>query len=438
MLIPTKISNDILLGILKQIMKKNLITFIVFLLTAGALSAQKPQSHNSCGGINLSIWKGIATQRVDTVSSTWLNIGLASYINRLNGLSVNVLANATRTDAIGLQVSGIANVTGESMQGIQLAGITNINGDHLRGISLSGVVNISGDKAQGLMAGGLVNISGEAMQGISLGVLLNISGNKSCGVQIGGMAQITGGNSSGISLGGLLNVTGESMNGVQMAGLLNIAGSKVNGIQLAPLGNVTGENLHGLQLSGIGNLCGGTVKGVQIAPFNASKRVTGLQIGLVNYRKDSLSRGAQLGVVNLTPRTRYQLMMGVGNNSTFDVGARFKNHRWFTILGLGTGYRHVGSKFNASVFYRAGVEYPLAGGFSLSGDLGYRHIESFSNKHHGHPKSLYALQGRLQLHYQFNPRLSLFAGSGYSQTRRYDSGTPFDKSALLEAGVVLF
>lgn len=419
-------------------MKNTLITLIVLLLTAGALSAQKPHYRNSCGGINLSIWKGIATQRADTVGSTWLNIGLVSYMNRLNGLSVNALASATRTDAIGLQVSGIVNVTGESMQGIQLAGITNINGDRLRGISFSGLVNISGDKAQGIMASGLVNVTGEEMQGIGLGGLLNISGNKSCGVQIGGMAQIAGGHASGISLGGLLNVAGESMNGLQLAGLLNIAGSKLNGIQLAPLGNVTGENLHGLQLSGLGNLCGSTVKGVQLAPFNAAKRVTGVQIGLVNYRKDSLSRGAQLGLVNLTPHTRYQLMMGVGNNSTFDVGARFKNHHWFTILGLGTGYRHVGSKFNASFFYRAGVEYPLAGKFSLSGDLGYRHIESFSNKHHGHPKSLYALQGRLQLHYQLNPRLSFYAGSGYSQTRCYDSGTPFDKSALLEAGVVLF
>ena len=419
-------------------MKKTLITLIVLLLTAGALSAQKPHYRNSCGGINLSIWKGIATQRADTVGSTWLNIGLVSYMNRLNGLSVNALASATRTDAIGLQVSGIVNVTGESMQGIQLAGITNINGDRLRGISFSGLVNISGDKAQGIMASGLVNVTGEEMQGIGLGGLLNISGNKSCGVQIGGMAQIAGGHASGISLGGLLNVAGESMNGLQLAGLLNIAGSKLNGIQLAPLGNVTGENLHGLQLSGLGNLCGSTVKGVQLAPFNAAKRITGVQIGLVNYRKDSLSRGAQLGLVNLTPRTRYQLMMGVGNNSTFDVGARFKNHHWFTILGLGTGYRHVGSKFNASFFYRAGVEYLLAGKFSLSGDLGYRHIESFSNKHHGHPKSLYALQGRLQLHYQLNPRLSFYSGSGYSQTRCYDSGTPFDKSALLEAGVVLF
>ena len=419
-------------------MKKTLITLIVLLLTAGALSAQKPHYRNSCGGINLSIWKGIATQRADTVGSTWLNIGLVSYMNRLNGLSVNALASATRTDAIGLQVSGIVNVTGESMQGIQLAGITNINGDRLRGISFSGLVNISGDKAQGIMASGLVNVTGEEMQGIGLGGLLNISGNKSCGVQIGGMAQIAGGHASGISLGGLLNVAGESMNGLQLAGLLNIAGSKLNGIQLAPLGNVTGENLHGLQLSGLGNLCGSTVKGVQLAPFNAAKCVTVVQIGLVYYRKDSLSSAPNLGLVNLTPRTRYQLMMGVGNNSTFDVGARFKNHHWFTILGLGTGYRHVGSKFNASFFYRAGVEYPLAGKFSLSGDLGYRHIESFSNKHHGHPKSLYALQGRLQLHYQLNPRLSLYAGSGYSQTRCYDSGTPFDKCALLEAGVVLF
>lgn len=420
-------------------MKKTFIPLFALLLTAGALSAQQPVSRsNSCGGVNLSIWKGIATQRADTVSSTWLNVGLVSYMNQLNGLSVNVLANATRSDAIGIQVSGIANVTGKSMQGVQVAGITNVNGDRLRGISLSGLVNISGDKAQGVMASGLVTISGEEMQGVSIGGLINLTGEKSRGLQVGGMANITGEQAAGISLGGLLNVAGDSMSGLQLAGLGNITGSKLNGIQLAALGNVTGGTLRGLQLAGLGNLCGGTVQGLQISPFNAAKRVTGLQIGLVNYRNDSLSRGAQLGLVNLTPYTRYQLMMSVGNNSTFDVGARFKNHYWYTILGMGTGYHHMGSKFNASFFYRAGVEYPLKRRFSISGDLGYRHIEGFSNKHHGHPKNLYALQGRIQLHYQLNDNLSLFAGSGYSQTRRYNSGTPFDKSALLEAGVMLF
>ncbi len=420
-------------------MKKTVITLMALLLSAGALLAQQPvRRSNSCGGVNLSIWKGVATQCADTVGSTWLNLGIVSYQNRLNGLSLNVLASAVRTDAIGLQVSGIANATGGSMQGIQLAGIANVNGDHLRGISLAGLVNISGDKAQGLMASGLVSISGEEMQGVSIGGLLNISGEKSRGVQIGGMANITGEEASGISLGGLLNVAGESMSGLQLAGLANITGETFNGIQLSALGNVTGNDLRGLQLAALGNICGGTVQGIQLAPFNAARRVSGAQIGIINYRKDTLSRSLQLGLVNLTPRTRYQLMLGVGNNSTFDVGARFKNRHWYTILGLGTGYHHMGSKFNASFFYRAGVEYPLAGRFSLSGDLGYRHIEGFSNKHHGHPKSLYALQGRAQLHYRAASGCTLFAGTGYSQTRRYDSGNAFDKSALLEAGVLLF
>lgn len=408
---------------LDKMKTKKFITLFALLLTTGALSAQQPVSRsNSCGGVNLSIWKGVATQRADTVSSTWLNLGFVSYMNRLNGLSVNVLASATRTNATGLQLSGIANVTGGSMQGIQIAGITNVNGENLRGISLSGLVNINGDKAQGLMASGLVTISGEKMQGVSIGGLLNISGEKSRGLQIGGMANIAGQKSSGISLGGLLNVAGESMNGLQLAGLLNI----------------TGENMRGLQLAGLGNVCGSNMQGLQIAPFNAAKRISGAQIGIINYRMDSLSRGVQLGLVNLTPYTRYQLMLGVGNNSTFDAGARFKNRHWYTILGLGTGYHHMGSKFNASFFYRAGVEYPIKGRFSLSGDLGYRHIEGFSNKHHGHPKSLYALQGRLQLHYRLTDKHTLFAGTGYSQTRRYDSGHAFDKNALIEAGVLLF
>ena len=408
-------------------MKKIMLSTLILLLQAGGLflsettaqSAQQPAqsaqqpvnqasakvSHTTFGGINLSLWPKFATQPYDTLGSTWLNVGLISKMNRMNGLSVNALASLVGRDVNGIQLSGIVNITGQSMRGVQIGGIANVNGNELQGVSLGGLVNITGNESKGVMGSGLVTIGGNQMQGVSLGGLLNISGNQMSGLQLSGMANITGNSTSGISLSGLLNVAGSNTNGLQIAGLCNVTGQKM--------------------------------RGVQIAPLNVAVSARGVQIGLLNYNNDSISHALQLGLVNLTPYTRYQLMMGVGNSSTFDVGARFKNRHWYTILGLGTGYHHMGSKFNASAFYRAGVEYTLYKRLSLSGDLGYRHIEGFSNKHHGHPTRLYALQFRAQLNYRFSEKFALFAGSGYSDTRRYGGGK-FDNGALAEFGVILF
>lgn len=403
---------------------KRFQSIIGFLLIAGTLFAQTPsrtQGRNQFGGINLSLWKNVATQQPDTLNSTWLNIGLASVMNRLNGLSINVLASVVRTNTSGVQLAGLACVNGGQTRGIQLSGITNVNGEDLRGISLAGLVNITGNGGHGLVAGGLTTITGDNIRGITLGGLLNIAGNKLSGCQIGGLANVAGGNCSGISLAGLLNVSGESLNGLQIAGL----------------GNITGESMGGLQVSALGNVTGGTIKGVQLSPLNIALRVKGIQLGLVNYYKDTL-QGAQIGLVNLNPRTRYQLILSAGNTSYFDTGVRFMNHRFYTILGLGTGYRQVGGRFSNSFFYRAGAEYPIYKDLSLGGDLGFRHIETWSNRHHGYPKRLYALQARLNLSYRLTSKVALFATGGYGGSRLYNRSFTYDKAGICEAGLILF
>ena len=134
-------------------------------------------------GINLSLWKNLATQRTDTVGSTFLNLGIFSAMNRLNGLGVNVLGSVTGRDMNGVQFSGISNIVGGSMRGIQVAGITNINGDNLCGLSVSGLVGITGNHAQGVVFSGLVNIAGDNSNGVIIGGLLNITGEKTGGVQ---------------------------------------------------------------------------------------------------------------------------------------------------------------------------------------------------------------------------------------------------------------
>ena len=119
-------------------------------------------------------------------------------------------------------------------------------------------------------------------------------------------------------------------------------------------------------------------------------------------------KGLQLGLVNANPDTKVQMMVYGGNSTAANIGVRFKNQLFYTILGVGSMYQDLNDKFSASASYRAGISFPVYKGLSISGDLGYQHIEAFDNKDEVIPKRLYALQARANLEYQFTPGNSVF------------------------------
>ena len=406
-------------------MRRLFPSIIALLMVAGTLPAQTTDSPPTTKkdrepvGINLSLWKNMSTQPTDTVGSTCLNLGLFSSMNRLNGVGINLLGGVVLRDMNGVQITGLANLVGGSMRGVQIAGISNVNGNNLSGVSISGLVGITGNHAQGVIFSGLTNITGDNTSGVIIGGLLNISGE----------------NSSGVHLAGLANIAGESFNGITTSGLLNIVGQSLRGIQISGLGNITGENMHGMQISGLGNVVGGSFTGAQLAPMNMAKSGKGLQIGLFNYYKENFD-GFQLGLVNAN--TKVQLMLFGGNTTKLNVGARFKNKLFYTILGGGTHYLDFSDKFSASLFYRAGLELPLYKQLFISGDLGFQHIENFKNKDYGFPARLYALQARVNLEYRLTDRLGIFVTGGYGGSRYYNKGVTYDKGVILEGGVVVF
>lgn len=410
-------------------MRRSFSSIIALLTIAGTLSAQTTNNESTQTskkdkepvGINLSLWKNMSTQQTDTVGTTCFNLGLFSSMNRLSGVGINLLGGVIYRDMNGVQITGLANLVGGSMRGVQVAGISNVNGDNLSGVSLAGLVGITGNHAQGVIFSGLTNIAGD----------------NTTGVVIGGLLNITGENSSGVHLAGLANIAGENFNGITTSGLLNIVGENLRGVQISGLGNITGEAMHGLQIAGLGNVVGGTFTGAQLAPLNITKNGKGLQIGLVNYYKNSFD-GFQLGLVNANPDTKVQLMLFGGNTTKLNVGARLKNKLFYTILGGGTHYLDFSDKFSASLFYRAGLELPLYKQLFISGDLGFQHIENFKNKDYGFPARLYALQARVNLEYRLTDRFGVFVTSGYGGSRYYNKGVTYDKGVILEGGVVLF
>lgn len=382
-------------------MKKQLILTAALLMAAVCLPAQ-----NKSGGIDLSLWKKASTQPADSTQTTYLNLGLFSAMNRLNGLGINAFGSVVKQNMNGVQLSGLANMAGGSMRGLQIGGISNVNGNNLAGVSISGLVNISGNQAKGVSITGLTNIAGDNTSGVMISGIMNVTGNKSSGVQLGGLANVTGEKFSGVIASGLLNIVGETMNGVQLTGLANVVGGQLNGMQ------------------------GGL--------FNYATKARGLQIGLVNYYKDEM-KGFQLGLVNANPDTKVQMMLFGGNSTKLNIGVRFKNKLFYTILGGGTHYLDFGDKFSAAAFYRAGLELPLYKNLFISGDLGYQHIETFKNKDYiDVPARLYALQARLNLEYRFTKKFGIFATGGYGGSRYYNKNKGYDKGVIAEAGVVLF
>lgn len=379
--------------------KKTILTAAI-LMAAVCLSAQ-----NKSAGINLSLWKDICTQPHDSTQTTYVNIGLLSTMNRLNGVGINALGSVVHGDMNGVQITGLANLAGGTMRGVQFAGVSNISGNNTLGLSAAGLVNITGDGSKGVVISGLTNIGGDNNSGVMLSGFMNVTGNMASGLQLSGAANITGQAFNGVMTSGLLNVVGEHMNGLQMAGLANITGNKLNG--------------------------------VQVGAFNYATNVRGLQIGLVNYYQKEM-KGFQLGLVNANPDTRVQMMMYGGNATPANIGVRFKNNLFYTIVGVGSFYQNLNDKFSISASYRAGMSFSIYKGLSISGDLGYQHIEACSNKDEVIPRRLYALQARANVEYQLTKKFGIFATGGYGLTRFYNRSSNYDKGAIIEAGIVLF
>ena len=374
-----------------------LITLTLAFFTIWNASAQTSRT-----GINLSIWPSLSTQRLDTIrGNTLLNIGLNSRMNRLKGIGVNVLGATTMRSVHGVQAAGLFNITKGDVRGIQVAGITNVTGTNLWGASLSGLVGIVGTDVNGLMVSGGVNIIGGGVQGIAASGLVNVLGGESNGVQIAGISNVSGGSTGGLQLAGLFNVSGGDMVGFQISALLNIAAHEIHGMQIGML--------------------------------NVANHAKGLQVGLFNFYGSEME-GFQLGLINANPTTRIQLLLSAGSSTLFNLGMRFKNRTYYTIVGLGSKYREL-HPFNLSLTYRAGVALPIAETWELSGDLGFQHIETFRKNEP--VNRLMNLQARLNGEWQLQRNVGLIFTAGYEQAYTYSHQHHLHNGFFIELGTAL-
>ena len=236
----------------------------------------------------------------------------------------------------------------------------------------------------------------------------------------------------GVQLSGFSNISSSPMRGAQLSAVTNISMGVENGIQASGLLNISSGYMRGLQV-GAYNYAD-ELHGAQIGVFNvAESHPKGWQIGLVNYTKDT--EGHKIGLVNVNPQTTIDMMVFGGTSSKLNTAIRFRNRSTYNILGLGTHYMGFDKDFSGTIYYRLGQYLPLTSKLSLSGDIGYFHIETFKKKSDEGPDRLFSLQARLNADYQLSKSVGLFASVGYGDTRYYHHQKSYRHRMLAEAGL---
>lgn len=200
----------------------------------------------------------------------------------------------------------------------------------------------------------------------------------------------------GFQLGIISSIAEEGGHGVQLAGVSNMSAHTFNGLQLSGVSNISSGMDRGLQLSGILNVSSGMMRGwqwgavnyadslngVQIGAFNIARRhPEGWQVGLINLSYDTI--GHKIGLVNINPSTVIDLMMYGGSSTKTNLAVRYRNKSTYNVIGVGTHFMGLDSKFSGTIFYRLGQYWQLSPKWSLSGDIGYYHVETFSKDNSG-------------------------------------------------------
>lgn len=253
-------------------------------------------------------------------------------------------------------------------------------------------------------------------------------------VQVGLLSSVATSQMKGFQFGGFANMAAAPLNGMQLSAVSNIAMGVTKGFQLSPLFNVAAGEMRGLQTS-LWNFAD-TLSGVSLGLFNRSiLQTSGTQVGIINISRDPEAN--QWGLFNINPNTTIDLMAFGGNANKTNLAIRLRNRHHYSIMGFGTHYMGLDEKFSGALFYRIGLYHSLSPRWTLSGDIGYAHIETFEEESSGKPQRLFSLQGRVNVDYMITKQIGAFASVGYGDTRFYKDGADFRHRPIFELGMSL-
>ena len=253
-------------------------------------------------------------------------------------------------------------------------------------------------------------------------------------VQVGVISSVATDGGHGVQLSVVSNAVSHRFDGLQLSIINNIIQGMNQGIQLSALLNVSSSMMRGAQIGAFNYA--DSLNGAQVGLFNvARKRPKGWQIGLVNLSYDSI--GHKIGLINVNPMTDIDLMVYGGSSTKVNVATRYRNKSTYSIFGVGTHFMGLDSKFSGALFYRLGQYWQLTPKLSISGDIGYYHVETFRKNSNDAPERLYSLQARINADYQLTKRLGVFASVGWGVTRYYNRNETYRNRPLVELGMTL-
>ena len=262
---------------------------------------------------------------------------------------------------------------------------------------------------------GVVSVQ-DSVKSVQVGIISSVAADGGHGVQLSGFSNTSAHKFNGLQLGAVSNITTGMDKGVQLSGLLNVSSAMQRGFQMGTINYA--DSLNGAQV-GVLNI--------------ARKRPKGWQVGIVNLSYDSI--GHKIGLVNINPMTDIDIMLYGGSSTKANLAMRYRNKYTYSIWGVGTHFMGLDSKFSGALFYRLGLYKQLSPKWSVSGDLGYYHVETFSKENSVKPERLYSLQARINADYRINEKYGAFVSAGWGLTRYYDRNETYRNRPLVELGL---
>ena len=286
------------------------------------------------------------------------------------------------------------------------------------------------------------------LRGVDIGLLTSTARKTMYGVQMAGITAAAG-SMRGVQIAGISNIARKA-NGVQVAALTNACTTPMKGVQFSGITNIAMGVKRGVQLTGVANVCASTMRGVQVGMYNYADTLNGapfacfhdydhhprgVQVGIINYSQDTVAH--KIGLVNINPKTRIDVLLYPGTCTKTNAAVRFRNHSTYNMLGFGTHYMGLDKKFSGALFYRIGQYFMLNPRLSVSGDVGYYHIETFRQNDNSSPERLFSLQARMNMDYQIGKVVGAFCSFGYGDTRYYHHAHHYRTRLIFEAGISL-
>ncbi|HVX48792.1 MAG TPA: hypothetical protein VHB48_01495, partial [Chitinophagaceae bacterium] len=175
-----------------------------------------------------------------------------------------------------------------------------------------------------------------------------------------------GGNVTGVQVAGINNLVHGTFNGVQVSGVYNHTAGTVTGIQAAGIANYTRSYTKGIQVSGIANVSNLALNGIQAAGiFNYTKKLHGLQVGLINIAGSS--DGYSIGLINIVVHGYHKINLAANEVLPFNITLKTGNHHLYSML-LGGINAKQGEKLY-SFGYGLGTELRLTKFLSINPEI---------------------------------------------------------------------